>query len=53
MIELGSDSIDTSKQDNSHLNTSYNLGKKDRLVLEHRSYTKSPIFAGVVTLFVS
>jgi len=36
-----------------HLNTSYNLGKKDRFGLEQRYCTKPPIFAGVVTLFVS
>jgi len=53
MIELGSDCIDTFEQDNSYLNTSYNLGKKDKFVLEHRSFTKFPIFAVVVTLFVS
>jgi len=53
MIELGSDSFDTCKREYTHLNTSYNLGKKDRFVLEQRYCTKPPIFAGVVTLFVS
>jgi len=53
MIELGSENFDTCKREYTHLNTSHNLGKKARFDSELRSVTKSPIFAEVVTLFVS